>query len=194
MRQKMILDREVVKYIFAGIHSEIAFGEDGYIVYDFDAIYPSKLAIFVPIEVEPSNYSSFFPKSFEDYFRDLDLEISRVSLLLEEGNIFNRFPPAEFVAGQILRRGDSNYTVFRFDKSLKAVDRTDLLCRSKIDSISSTELAQIYAISNDMKPYIAQTIGGASYLYWILSARQLFKHRDEISDIWIPVVMESLCR
>lgn len=193
MRQKMILDKEIVKYIFTGVHSEVALGEDGYIVYDFKTTYPSKLAVFVPIEVEPSNYSNFFPKSFEDYFRDLDLEISRLSLLIEKGNIFNRFPATEFVAGQVLRRENSNYTVFRFDESIEPKHRTDLLCRSEVKNLSLTEIKQIYCISNDLKS-VAKTINGIEYLYWILPIKSLFRRYDSTLDSWIPMIMESLCR
>ena len=194
MRQKMILDREVVKYIFAGVHSGIALGEDGYIVYDFDTTYPSKLAVFVPIEVEPSNYSNFFPKSFEDYFRDLDIEISRLSLLFEKGNVFNRFPVTEFVAGQILRRENSNYIVFRFDESIDPIHRTDLLCRSEIKKLSLPEINQIYCISSEFKSCVTRTLDGIEYMYWFLPVKSLFKHYDSTLEAWIPMMMESLCR
>jgi len=195
MREKMILDETIVKYIFTGTHPTVALGEDGYIVYDFDTTYPSKLAVFIPIEVEPSNYSNVFPKSFEDYFKDLDLEISRLSLLVERGNIFDRFPVAEFVAGQILKRDDGKYTVFRFDELVEPEQRTELLCRTKIKGISASGLNKIYAVSEEsFTPERAQMIDTTEYIYWFLPLRKLFCQYDETLESLIPMMMESLCR
>ena len=190
----MALDEEIVKYIFEGVHPKIAIGEDGYIVYDFDATYPANLAVFVPIEVQPSNYSNFFPKSFEDYFRDLDLEISRLSLLIEQGNIFNRFPKTEYIMGQFLNMSTSEYTVFRFDELLETREKTMLLCRTKVKDTSVVWITQILTTSAGLFPVRVWTVDGVEYIYWGLSFESLFCCQKEVMDAWTPAMLESLCR
>lgn len=194
MKRKMFLDEEVVKYIFTGVHPVIARGEDGYVAYDFDTTYPKALAVFVPIEVEPSNYNHVFPKSFEDYFRDLDLEISRLSLLIERGNVFNRFARSEFVAGQFLRGIKGAYTVFRFDELKETEEKTDLLCRTRTENLSAEDLGEICAAANGFEPQRATTIDGTEYLYWGLPVQGLFNVHDESLDELIPMMLESLSR
>lgn len=190
----MMLDEEIVKYIFVGVHPKIAVGEDGYIVYDFDTTYPANLAIFVPIEVQPSNYSNFFPRSFEDYFRDLDLEISRLSLLIEQGNIFNCFPKTEYIAGQFLKMATSKYTVFRFDESLEIEEKTMLLCRTKVKDTSLAKTTQIFTTAEGFSPGRSRTVDGIEYIYWGLPFRRLFSCWKEMMDAWTPAMLESLCR
>lgn len=190
----MTLDTEIVKYIFPGAHPTVALGEDGYIVYDFDKVYPARLAVFVPIEVVPSNYSNVFPKSFEDYFRDLDLEISRLSLLIECGNMFNRFPKTEFVTGQFLRREDGYYIVFRFDELLESEEKTELLCRTKTKNLSIADISEIYAVSGSLVPDKARMVDGTGYLYWSLPIVRLFRYQENAPRELIPMMQESLCR
>lgn len=194
MGRKMALDEAIVKYIFPGVHPTVALGEDGYIVYDFDSFYPEKLAIFVPIEVERSNYSNVFPKSFEDYFKNLDLEISRLSLLLEMGDIFRRFPPTEFIAGQVLRREDSQYTVFRFDELAASKEKTELLCRSQASRILPSELGEIYKLSKGFLPEMVYLPGEKEYLYWFLPVKKLYDSKRKMPEKLIPMILESLSR
>ena len=59
--RKIPLNREIVKYIFPGTSPEIAESQGGCIVYDFKKLYPSDLGIFIPDEVDGSNYNAIFP-------------------------------------------------------------------------------------------------------------------------------------
>lgn len=190
---KMRLNEGIVRYIFGpGTNPEIAVGEDGSVVYDFKTTYPSKVAMFVPIEVERSNYSNYFPKSFEDYFKDLDLEISRLSLLMERGNIFNRFPKTDFVPGQVLKT-DGEYVVFRFDEMLEATEKTELLCRTPVSALSLSDLEKCYHVMDvDYMEYV-DTLYGTRYLYWFLPVRRLFSRPSEITFDLTPIC-ESLSR
>lgn len=191
--RKMKLSESVVKYIFGiGAEPEVAVGEDGYVVYGFKGVYPAKLAVFLPIEIAGSNYSNFFPKSFDDYFRDLDLEISRLSLLLERGNVFHRFAKTEFVPGQVIRT-EGEYTLFRFDEGLDMFEKDELLCRTPINGLMSSDLDRYYRmIDVDFLEYV-EMLSGIEYLYWFLPVRRLFVHaRDMPEDM--TMVMESLCR
>ena len=185
MKKKITLNKEVVKYIFPGVHPEVAPGEDGYVIYNFDVLYPKKLAIFVPTEVEGTNYSNVFPKSFEDYFRDLDLEISRLSLLFEMGNIFNRFVKTEFIAGQIIKHEDGAYTIFRFDELVDLEQKLTLLCRTREEDATAD-------LNTDVE--YATRWDGKRYLYWFLPVEGLFKQKNEMTQGLIPATLISLCR
>lgn len=190
---KMRLNEGVVKYVFGAMtEPKIAEGEDGYVIYDFKVTYPSKLAVFMPLEVERSNYSSYFPKSFEDYFKDLDLEISRLSLLVERGNIFNRFAQTEFVPGQVVK-ADGEYVVFRFDEMLLPTEKTELLCRTPVVNLSLSDIEKNYHLMDvDYMEYV-DTLFGTRYLYWFLPVRRLFIHPEEIG-FDMKQIYESLCR
>lgn len=195
MKRKMVLDQKIVKYIFTGVKSSVALGEDGYIVYGFDAMYPANLAIFVPIEVERSNYSNVFPKSFEDYFKDLDLELSRLSLIIERGNVFNRFAKTEFIAGQVLERVNTNFTIFRFDELIDPSERKTLLCRTAERDMSTKSHETILSISDSGYPCEwARSVDGVNYLYWYLSVYRLFNQKDRELYDFIPIMLEALCR
>ncbi len=195
MKKKMALDQKIVKYIFTGVKSSVALGEDGYIVYNFDTMYPANLAIFVPIEVERSNYSNVFPKSFEDYFRDLDLELSRLSLIIERGNIFNRFAKTEFIAGQIVKRVNTNFTIFRFDELIDPSEKKTLLCRTAERDLSAKSYEAILSTSDsNYSCEWAKSVDGANYLYWYLPVNRLFNRKDRELYDFIPIMLESLCR
>ncbi len=190
-KNKITLDENIVKYIFPGTKPSIALGEDGYIVYNFQSLYPKKLAIFVPIEIERSHYSDVFPKSFEGYFKNLDEELARLSRLLETNLIWNlKDIGVEFIAGRVLRRQDNNYTVFRFDELVGTSYKTELLCRARLDN---------FTIDNEMavlntNPYFedsAASIDGRKYLYWIMPIDQLFFSASSLFAIILSMA-ESL--
>ncbi|MBR3365621.1 hypothetical protein IKG48_00635 [Candidatus Saccharibacteria bacterium] len=179
-KNKLALDENIVKYIFPGTNPDVALGEDGYVIYDFQALYPKKLAIFVPIEIERSHYSDVFPKSFEAYFKDLDSEIARLSRLLEanlEWCLKGR--GIEFIAGRVLKRQDNNYTVFRFDELVDTCCKTELLCRTETKNITVND--EMAVLNTD--PYFedkATSIDGREYLYWIMPIGQLFFNTNSL--------------
>lgn len=194
MSRKMELNDEVVKYIFGySTRPDVLVGEDGYIVYNFKTTFPSKLAVFVPLEVEGSNYSNFFPKSFEEYFKDLDLEISRLSLLLEQGNVFRRFPKTEFVLGKVTKTS-GDYVVFQFDSMLDVAEKTELLCRTPVDVLSLSWFDECTNVSDVKFAEYVDMIYGERFLYWFLPVRQLFVKQEEDMEWCMPIILESLCR
>ena len=173
MREKVTLKEEVVKYIFPGTKPEIALGEDGYIVYDFKKLYPEKLGIFIPIEIEKSDYSNIFPKSFEDYFLNVRTEVNYLSRLLETEikTIFCDID-FEYIPGRVLNRDENNYTIFRFDELMGITPRTDLLCRIEDGLLSTNDKMDIVNIN----PYfVSEAVGisGIEYFYFIIPIDKL---------------------
>lgn len=166
--KKMALKKELVKFIFPGSDPHIALGEDGYIIYDFKSLYPEKLAIFIPIEIEGSRYSDVFPKSFEAYFRDADSEIAHVERYYETdfGNNFKGLG-VEYIPGRVLKRQDNNYTVFRFDELVDSRRKTEALCRAKTKKLTTSDRKAIL----NSNPYFsceAISLSGDKYLYWVM--------------------------
>ena len=173
----MKLNEEIVKYIFNGVESEVAPGEDGYIVYGFASVYPYQLGIFVPIDVDKSNYSDVYPKGFESYFSYLDSDLSYLSRLLEM-QIDNPFAnlPIQYVSGKTVKHENSDYTVFRFDELLNPDQKTEILCRiSRADIGTTKEQAKIIACEPS---FIAEACdrSGERYLYFITSLDSLFQN------------------
>lgn len=173
-RNKIALTEEIVKYIFPGSEPTIAPGEDGYIIYDFKMMYPAKLGIFIPIEVDRSNYSSVFPKPFEAYFLDLDKQAEYLSRFLEV-DIKPTLPNigVQFVPGKVLQRNENNYTIFRFDELIAPIQKTDLLCRVKYNNLSGDNSLKLLNIDPKFKAG-AYTVTGIQYQYWICPNRYLF--------------------
>ncbi|MBQ3280368.1 hypothetical protein IJG92_01800 [Candidatus Saccharibacteria bacterium] len=179
-KKKITLDREIVKYIFPATEPAILQGEDGYIVYNFIRLYPNKLAVFVPMEVTQSNYSSAFPKSFESYFADIYEETEYLSRLLEVKLVPNiRNIGVECVSGKVLRRDENNYTVFRFDELLDPRDKTDLLCRVKIGSLTTDDRIDILSTNPEFRED-AMAADGIQYMYWTMPLSRLFRVDDEV--------------
>lgn len=173
---KIVLSEEVVKYLFSGVDCEIALGEDGYVVYGFQFSYPSKLGLFIPIEIDRSNYNALFPKNFEAYFKSMDDEFAYLSRLLEF-DIRNEFLGygIEYIPGAVLRRSDDNYTIFRFDELMQAEERVDLLCRVQSDNLN------LFSRLMDMKlRFLAETstLDNRIYFYFILPIERLFRIDD----------------
>lgn len=172
MDKQITLSETVVKYLFSGVDCEVAIGEDGYVVYGFEALYPSKLGVFVPSEVDRSNYCLLFPKSFEAYFTDLDDDLSYLSRLLEADIRSNFFGHGiEYIPGMVLKRDHENYTIFRFDKLMDSSLKTDLLCRADVSTLDA-----IPKIART-KPYFlaeATTLDRRTYLYFVLPIDELF--------------------
>lgn len=178
--KKLALKKELVKFIFPGTSPSIALGEDGYIIYDFKSLYPEKLAIFIPIEIEGSRYSDVFPKSFEAYFRDADSEIAHMERYYETsfGNNFKGLG-VEYIPGKVLKRQDSNYTVFRFDELVDPRRKTEVLCRVKRKRLSVDN--EITVLNSN--PYFncaATSLSGDEYLYWIMSLGGFFPDVDSV--------------
>ena len=173
MREKVALKEEIVKFIFPGAKPEIALGEDGYIVYDFKRLYPEKLGIFVPIEIEKSGYSNVFPRSFEDYFLNVHTEVGYLSRLLEtEIKTILWNIDFEYIPGRMLNRDENNYTIFRFDELMGITPRTDLLCRIEKARLSAADEMDIIGVD----PYfIAEAVGisGIEYFYFIIPIDKL---------------------
>ena len=185
--EKMALKERLVKYIFPGSGPTIAIGEDGYIIYDFKYLYPSKLAIFIPIEVEHSNFNNKLPKSFDAYFRNADAEIARLSRLTEKdlGNQFKGLG-VEYIPGKVLQRQDNRYTVFRFDWLVDSGSKTDALCRAKFRGLSIGDRKRITG-----KPYfnaMASSLDGREYLYWIMPINEFFNVNKAPTDGSVTVL------
>ncbi|MDO4889437.1 MAG: hypothetical protein Q4A25_01955 [Candidatus Saccharibacteria bacterium] len=166
--ETVALKEELVKYIFPGTRPEVALGEDGYIVHDFKAYYPEKLGIFIPIEVEHSNISNVFPKSFEDYFRHADSEIAHLARLMEM-NLENKLKGlgVEYIPGKVLERQENIYTIFRFDGLIEPSVKTDALCRVKFRKLSFGDRNRITNL-NPRFHAMATSLDGREYLYWIM--------------------------
>lgn len=179
-KSKMALSEDIVKYIFSGTEPSCALGEDGYIVYDFKRLYPAKLGIFIPSEVDHSNYNAIFPKSFESYFKNIDKEVAYISRLLEI-SITPNLPglDIECISGSVLRRKDNNYTIFRFDSLVEPSRRTELLCRVNANRLTACDKVHILN-TNPLFTAEAGDLGGTDYLYWIMSISKLFWEGSEI--------------
>ena len=172
--KKMALKEELVKFIFPGTSPTIALGEDGYIIHSFKSLYPEKLAIFIPSEVEGSNYNNVFPKSFEAYFRDADSEISHISRTYETdfGNKFKGLG-VEYIPGRVLRRDENNFVVFRFDELVDPRRKTEVLCRAKHKMITTNEYIEILGTNPNLCSETT-SLSGTKYLYWIMSLGGFF--------------------
>lgn len=181
-KKKMTLSREIVKYIFPATEPAIKQYEDGYLVYNFIRVYPDKLGIFIPNEVDKSNYSSAFPKSFESYFASIHEEAAYLSRLLEvtiEPNLREKLG-VECVSGKVLEmEQDECGTVFRFDDLFDPRTKTDLLCRVKLEGLTDDDKI---AILNSQPRFKANASinDGTEYLYWIMPISQLFKIDDKV--------------
>lgn len=174
--KKITLNNEVVKYLFSGVDCEVAPGEDGYIVYGFSSLLPSKLGLFIPIEIDRSGYSAVFPKSFEAYFSNLDEEFSYLSRLLEV-DLKNDFLGygLEYIPGMMLKRDSETYTIFRFDELMNPEEKTDMLCRIRSDSL------ELFSRLLGSKPYFlaeTATLDGKIYFYFILPLSKFFRLDD----------------
>lgn len=180
-KKKIALREEVARYIFPGTEPAIAMGEDGYVVYDFKRIYPDKLAIFIPQEVDRSNYNGVFPKSFEDYFLSVEDEIGhflRFYELTDELKPMVGSIGAEFIPGKVLDKVKGKYTIFRFDELIGPEEKTDLLCRVQLSRLGAESELEIY----NTNPCYTGNVTGSNdvrYYYWIMPISQLFKNLDE---------------
>lgn len=177
-KKKLALTKDIVKYIFSGTNPEVAVGEDGYIVYGFHSIYPAELGIFVPIEIDRSNYSNVFPRTFESYFRDLDADIACLSRLLEV-RVFSRLSNLgiEYVSGAVLKRDDGNYTIFRIDELIGSNLKTDLLCRVDTKRLGELDLEAIASINPYFLPRVSKQDSN-NYLYFITQIGELFDDNE----------------
>ena len=179
MKNKQIaVTEEIVKYIFPTTNPEIIQGEDGYIVCDFRRLYPNQLAIFLPNEVDQSNYSSAFPKPFEDYFASAIEEAAFLSRLFEAEIRPNlrKDLNVEFVPGKVVRTIKSDYTVFRFDELIDAREKTEVLCRVKLKDMVVNDRVDI--INSDPLPnFMKEAIGpeDEQLYYWIMPISELFR-------------------
>ena len=179
--EKIALNEEIVKYIFPGTEPAIAMGEDGCVVYDFKKSYPDKLGIFIPNEVDRSNYSNVFPRPFEGYFLNMDEEVSYISRFLEVVDGISplvRYTDAEFIPGKVLKGEKDHYTVFRFDELVDPGEKTDLLCRLSLNYLGAENEISIL----DANPCFTGDVtglNGTRYYYWIMPFSQLFSPTDE---------------
>lgn len=179
-KTKLAMREEIVKYIFPTTYPKIAQGVDGFIVYDFDKLYPHKLGIFIPNEVDQSNYSAVFPRPFESYFANMNDKAEFLSRLLEVKITPSLKPDLgiECMSGKVLEPIQSDYTIFRFDELVGARKRTDVLCRVDMANLTATDRIEILA---DNSGFIAEASApyGTDYFYWIESVNQLFRIDDE---------------
>ena len=179
-KTKMALTKDIVKQIFPGTNPRIAEGEDGSVIYDFGAIYPKHLGIFIPSEVDRSNFSSVFPRTFESYFKDIDDETAYLSRLLEV-----KIEPilkglgTECIAGQVVRGSDSEYTVFRFDELIDARGKMDLLCRVETEKLRIDDKIGILNTNPCFKEEVSELLG-REMTYWIMPISSLFRIDDQI--------------
>lgn len=178
---KMVLSREIVKYIFPATEPTVREDEGGYVVYNFIRIYPNKLGIFIPDKVDRSNYSSFFPKSFGSYFTDMYEESEYLSRLLEvpiEPNLDDI--GVECVSGKILRKDEDGRTIFRFDDLLDPRSKTDLLCRVNINELTIDDKIDILSTNPEFRDSATAADGVSQYFYWIMPLSRLFRLNDEV--------------
>lgn len=180
-KQKITLSREIVKYIFPAAEPAIATGEDGYIAYNFIRQYPNKLGVFIPSQVDKSNYSAFFPRPFESYFSDMYEEAEYLSRLLEvkiEPDLREGLG-VECVSGKMLKRCESTYAIFRFDDLLSSREKTDLLCRVALKNLMIDDKIDILSTNPDFREN-AIGLDGTQYLYWVMPISRLFRIDDEV--------------
>lgn len=179
-KKKITLTEDIVKYIFPGLEPAIKKTEDGYVAYNFMKQYPDKLGIFMPNEVDQSNYSAAFPKPFESYFINMHEEAEYLSRLLEvnvEPSLHNI--NMECVRGKASKSSEGDYTVFRFDELIDPVKKTDLLCRVSRADLAIEDKVEILSINPDYRAEIL-ALDGSSYIYWIMPISRLFKITDEV--------------
>ena len=178
-KQKMLLNEEIVKYIFPGMNVETAPCEGGCIVNGFKRLYPAKLEIFIPHKVDRSNYSSYFPKSFEEYFWDIHQEANFISRFWE-GRIEPNVPNVgvECIPGRILERNETGYTVFRFDELLDPREKTDVLCRVNLNTITTDDKLEILNLDPNFFEEVWD-FDDTCYQYWISPITRLFRINDE---------------
>lgn len=182
-KHKMVLKEEIVKYLFPRAEPEVIISEDGYLAYDFRNIYPSRLAISLPVEIEHSSYSDVFPKPFEEYFLNIHEDIDYLSRLLEVRIVPNikRRVKAECVFGKVLERSENDHIIFRFDELIDSNEKTDLLCRVRNpgNSITTDDKMDILA----MDPYfteMAKDYDGTQFLYFIVPVGKMIEVNDQI--------------
>lgn len=178
-KQRMLLDEEIVKYIFTGVNVETAACEGGCIVNGFKRLYPAKLGIFIPHKVDRSNYSSYFPKSFEEYFWDIHREANFISRFWE-GRIEPNVPNVgvECISGKILARNETGYTLFRFDELLDPKEKTDVLCRVNLDGLTTNDKLEILNLNPNFFEEVWD-FDDTCYQYWISPITHLFRINDE---------------
>lgn len=180
MKKKIALREEIVKYIFPTSNPKIIQGEDGCIACDFMKVYPPKLGIFIPNEIDHSNYSSAFPKSFEEYFIDLYEETEYLSRLLEVPIVPNlRNVGVECIPGTIIQPEDGEYAVFRFDELVDPRKKTELLCRVQLDRLSIDDKIDILSVDPKFRAEV-MGLNNTQYLYWTMSLSRLFRINDEV--------------
>lgn len=183
---KMALSRELVKQIFPGTEPKIAVGEDGSVVYDFKQVYPANLGIFIPAEVDRSNFNAVLPKAFESYFRNFDQDLAFLSRLLET-EIASRFQgyKIEYVSGQMVKTV-GRYTAFRFDELIDAQERVNLLCRTALENLPDREwddLMYEHILYNEVVIDLAET----EMAYFIINITDAF----ELDASFIAAVFNS---
>ena len=177
---KLAMREEIVKYIFPASNPTILEAQGGYIIYDFRKLYPAKLGVFVPNEVGRSNYSSFFPKSFESYFSNMHEQAAYLSRFLEvkiEPTMKNQ--TVECLPGCVLPWDKPEHTLFRFDESVDPRRKTEVLCRARIRNLTEQEKLDILAY-NPIFRGDSIAITGEQYVYWIMAVTQLFKIDIEV--------------
>lgn len=180
-KKKITLREEIVKYIFPTAYPSISQREDGFIVYNFLKLYPHHLGIFIPNEVDQSNYCSYFPKPFESFFINVQDEAAYLSRFLE-ANIEPTLKNSELecVSGVLLPyEKEERCFIFRFDECVSPVKKIDVLCRIKLSSLSAQEKLDILAF-NPVFRGEAISLTGDQYVYWIMPVTQLFKINIEI--------------
>ncbi|MDO5480686.1 MAG: hypothetical protein Q4F58_03405 [Candidatus Saccharibacteria bacterium] len=178
-KQRMLLNEDIVKYIFSGMNVEIAPCDGGCIVGGFKRFYPANLGIFIPYKVNRSNYSSYFPESFEEYFWNIHQEAEYISRYWE-GKFTPNLPDiwAECISGKIITQ-DNNSVVFRFDELLDPREKTDALCRVKLGDLSDEDKISIL----DLDPTYtgeAWDLDDSPYQYFITPITHLFRVNDEL--------------
>ena len=177
-KMQIPITKEIVKHVFPTTDPKIIQSEDGWIACDFKRLYPSQLAIFLPNEVDQSNYSSAFPKPFEEYFINVGEEAKFLSRLLET-NIEPRLREGlnmEYVPGTVLRPVNSKYTIFRFDEFIDDREKTEVLCRVKIRDMVLDDKVDILN-SNPVASFMKETpaYNNDQLYYWIMPISELFR-------------------
>ena len=189
----MILTEETVTQVFPGTNPSIASGEEGFIAYGFNRIYPQDLAIFCPLEFPRSRISSAFPQDFENSFRNLDAEIAHLSRLheIDLSTNFDGFN-VEFMIGHTVRRPgfDAKYTVFQFDcldgpricqEALCRIHERDLK-RAVEKRGARAELSWNVGLLNTNYRYYnsVRLPGGEQVEYWIMPISSLFTDTNQL--------------
>ena len=179
-KTKIKLSDKIVKYIFPGLHPSVAYGEDGWVVYDFDKQIPKSLGIVIPPDVSSRNYNQVFPKTFEENFVNLSEALAHFSRLIEAPAVPSiRTSGVEAIVGGVILQDESEYTIFRFDGLVEPADKKYLLCRMAADSLT---INKVLLVVNADPIYMeeAEEIGGSRYVYWISPIASLFANPDEV--------------